>query len=262
MIYSTYSKKSTREKKFQFISFRRLGIIFLIVTTCLLVLLKVSTWLNAQELFLLKEIKVEGTRFIGNQEVLKLVQTDSLVNLLDLDLHRISEPIRQHPLIEDVSVSRRLPSTLLIKVTERKPLAILNQSELVAIDVRGKLLPEFKLEMLTDYPVISNVPFDKDHQERNHEVREILNLLHYLKTNEFLLYSEISEISYSKKIGLYCYLNDRAVPVIFGKENNEAKIAHLVTVLKILKTEEKLTDVQYFDLRFQNQVIVKENTKS
>ncbi len=78
MVYSKYRSKKTGNKVRKIRSFptRRAGLLVLIVTTSLLILLKVATWLNAQELFSLKDIKVVGNRFAKKSELLNLIKVE------------------------------------------------------------------------------------------------------------------------------------------------------------------------------------------
>jgi len=264
MVYSKYRSKKTGNKVRKTRSFptRRVGLLVLIVTTSLLILLKVATWLNAQELFSLKDIKVEGNRFAKKSELLNLIKVEPSVSLLEFDTQKIANQVEQHPLIQRATVSRSLPSSLVIRVQEKEPLAILNNSVLLALDEKGQPMPVFRTEMFFDYPIISNIKLPKNHPEENSELNQVIDFLNFTKAKNFALYSEISEISYSKNIGIYFYLNEGAIPVILGNGNLQKKCANLLVVLNLVKRENKLAKVKCFDLRFKNQVIVKEFFKS
>lgn len=264
MVYSKYSSKKIGKKIRKIRSFptRRAGILVLIVTTSLLILLKVATWLNAQELFALKDIKIEGNRFAKKSELLNLVKVGPSVSLLEFDTQKIANQVEQHPLIQRATVSRRLPSSLVIKVHEKEPIAILNNSELLALDEKGQPMPVFRTEFFFDYPIISNIKLPENNSEENSKLNQIIDFLNFTKAKYFTLYSEVSEISYSENTGIYFYLNEGAIPVICGNDNLQKKSANLLKVLNLLRSENKLLKVKYFDLRFKDQVIVKEFLKS
>ena len=125
--------------------------------------MKVATWLNAQELFSLKNIKIEGNRFVKKSELLNLVKVEPSISLLDYDTQKIANQVERHPLIQRATVSRSLPSSLVIKVQEKEPIALLNNSELLALDEKGRPMPVFRTEMLFDYPIISNITLTENH---------------------------------------------------------------------------------------------------
>ncbi len=264
MVYSKYNSKKTRKKVGKARSFptRRAGILVLIVTTSLLLLLKVATWLNAQELFSLKDIKVEGNRFAKKSELLNLVKVEPSTSLLEFDTQKIAAQVQQHPLIQEASVSRSLPSSLVIKVREKEPLAILNNSELLALDEKGQPMPVHRNEMFFDYPIISNINTPEDDANENSDLNQIIAFLNFIKAKHFGLYSEISELSYSKNSGIYFYLNEGTIPVILGNGDFQKKSTNLLEILTLLKTENRLSNIRYFDLRFRDQVIVKEFLKN
>ncbi|MFQ5824426.1 MAG: cell division protein FtsQ/DivIB [bacterium] len=261
MVYSKY-RRGNSSKKASIFSLRRIGIIFLILTTAILLVLKITTWLGAQELFQLKEIKIEGTQFIKKDELRKYVRIDTLKNIFDIDLRAIERQVSQHPLVQEVQVSRRLPSLLIIKIVERAPIALVNNIELFAIDERGRVLPKFHPAMLCDYPIISNIMINKGYINKSEEVKKLLIFLEYLKKHQFKLYCRISEISISQNVGVFFYLTDGTVPVLMGLEDLEKKGENLMEVLKLLDSEKHVPQIEYFDLRYAGQVIVKERAAS
>lgn len=252
-IYSSYRTKQT-VRKARWIPSRRIGIVVLAATTILLFLLKVATWLNAQELFLLKNLAVEGNRMLNKSEILSLVTLDTSITLLDYDIKKVADEVQRHPLIAKAWVRRKLPSTLVIKVEERHPLAILNDSELMAIDEHGKSMAISRTEMLFDVPIISNLRG----QENQDALGRVLSFLSATKSKHFNLYCEISEISYSHNFGIYFYLNDRAIPVIWGTADAGKKSNDFMDVLAVVKNRGELSKVKYFDARFKNQIILRE----
>jgi cell division protein FtsQ len=217
-----------------------------------------ATWLYAEDMFIFRELQFEGTRYAKIEELKALVALDSTKNLLDLDLKNIASQVREHPMVDNVWISRKLPATLQIRIQEREPLAILNRESLLAIDDKGRVLPELADEMFVDYPVISNIESMPNDELVNNELNRILEFLNAAKKNEFQLYSRISEISYSQKVGIYFYLTDFAIPVILGKDNLESKGENLMQVIHHLQTEDALSSVSYVDARFKDRIIVKD----
>ena len=254
-----YSKYNNRRRALEFrpaVSKRTVLIVLICIATVLL-LLRVATWLNAQEMFVLKNIDVEGNRFVKKSEVLDLLNLDTSRSLFDYNLRQIAQQVSMHPFIKDASVSRRLPDNLIIRISEKEPIAILNQSELSLVDENGEQLPEFNSVELLDYPIISNLVL-ADEQNGGKEVMEVLRFLRQTREHNFVLYSQISEISFSKNLGVYFYLTENAITVIVGKDRFAQKAANLLQVLNILKMDGGMSQVEYFDLRFEGQVVVKE----
>ncbi|MFQ5708050.1 MAG: cell division protein FtsQ/DivIB [bacterium] len=257
-VYSHYRRKS-RHRRRPHLNMRKAGVIFFTITAVVLLLLKITDWLGAQEMFNLKSVKIEGNRFIPKAELLHYVALDSQKNIFDVNLRQIEQAILQHPLVQKVSVSRQLPAVLKIKVYEKQPIAILNDAELTALDQFGNPLPRANPKLLLDLPIISGI---HNNSSESNALTKILTWLRYLKKKQFALYSQISEISYSQSIGLYFYLIEKAVPVFVGKASFEKRSENLVKVLNQLGGNLNLANIEYFDLRFDGQVIVKETSRS
>ncbi len=261
-----YSKYGTAIRKKQIntsaLSARHLGVVLLTITTSLLIILKLSIWMFSNEVLLLKELKIEGNRFISVKEIHELIQVDYSKNIFNIDLDAIATQIKQHPLVKDLKVSRRLPSSIVVYIIEREPLALIYNSKLIAVDETGNSLPNLKLEMLHDYPIISNLAFANEQSTQSTELTAVLNFLEEIKKHHFTLYSEISEISYSKKMGIYFYLNEGSIPAFMGIHDFTQRSANLLEVLNLLNNKNSLSHIEYFDLRFKGQVVVKETVRS
>lgn len=253
-VYSKYHRRASRRKTTKR-SFRKAGIGLLVVTGTIAIILQIATWLNAGELFHLKEIKIVGSKFIRKSELLQLAAIDSSRNLFDYDLEEIAKRVEKHTFVKKVSVKRRFPATLLIQIEARMPLALLSQNELIAIDEEGKPMPKPQPDFFIDYPIITNLPSTEN---KTGALQTVLGFLYYLKKEQFALYSEISDITYLQNVGIHFHLYGNCIPVFFGKENLEDKAVSFMIVLKKIKTTKTLAQIQYFDLRFGNQVVVKE----
>lgn len=258
MMYSRYSTAKWQEHP-KSIWPKRLGLIFLSITTTVLILLKVATWLNAGVMFSLKNVEIIGNKNAPKSELLSLFEIDTTKSIFDIDLKAISAKIKKHPFVHEAQVSRKLPNNLVVKIIERQPLAIVNGKKLSLIDKYGQFLPELKMFDPVDFPVISNI---NPTEANNPKLTLILSFLDAIKVQNFSLYSQVSEISFSDKVGIYFYLIEDSTPVIVGNEDFVQKAEKLMKVIKIINHNSQLSTVKCFDLRFKDQVIVKESKVS
>lgn len=91
--------------------------------------------------------------------------------MLATDLDAVRARLKALPWVADASVQRRLPDTLVIEVTERKPVALWQQNHrLAAIDLSGRVLTRQRLERWNDLPILIG-------PGANSRVREALELL-------------------------------------------------------------------------------------
>ncbi|MDD5824257.1 MAG: FtsQ-type POTRA domain-containing protein [Firmicutes bacterium] len=92
--------------------------------------------------FVVDSIEVEGNSFYTAEEIINMGQATPGKNLIyHPGKAPIIEHLEQNPSIEKVSVHRRLPSTLVIKVVERERLAAITyDGEYLIIDGKGILI--------------------------------------------------------------------------------------------------------------------------
>lgn len=109
-------------------------------------------------IFTIKSVKVEGVKIIQASEIERLAAGAPGQNLLLFDQDSLSRRIALHPLVSKVSFVREFPSTLVIKVSERTPSAlVLVGKGAVEVDSQGVFLRRLESWPQVDYPVITGV---------------------------------------------------------------------------------------------------------
>ena len=89
----------------------------------------------------LKELRVEGNTLVSTEEVSAALQPLIGTSLTRLPDGRVKDLLKDMPPIEDVRVAAEPPSTLVVSLRERTPVAIVqNGKEFVLIDAEGRQL--------------------------------------------------------------------------------------------------------------------------
>lgn len=120
--------------------------------------------------------EVRHVELTGAREQQRLAIYGAVLNgpsnaMLATDLDEVRDRLRALPWIADASVQRRLPDTLVIEVTERKPVALWQlHGQLAAIDISGRVLARERLERWNDLPILVGA-------NANTRVREALELI-------------------------------------------------------------------------------------
>ena len=78
-------------------------------------------------LFSLQRIQVSGNSRARTEEILRAVEPWRGTNLVALDLSGIAHAVGVQPWVERVTLSKRLPDGLAIRVTERKAVALFRE---------------------------------------------------------------------------------------------------------------------------------------
>jgi cell division protein FtsQ len=210
-----------------------------------------------------RRIEVQGVRLVQKNEVLQLAQLAPKMLLYNVDLSAIQRNVMSHHYVKDVIVERDLPGTLRITVGERMPVAIVNREEAVYLDEDGVVLPRSIAKTLFDLPVISGIsgavsmPFGA--RIKDEEVLEALHVLTALKILNREVYHNISEAHVRGKGDMVLYTAERGIPILLGRGNLASKLVRLESFWTTIVRERGSQDLQYVDLRYENQVVVRWN---
>ena len=117
-----------------------------------------------------RHVEVTGTRELALLPVYQAALPGRNNAMLTSDLPAIRDRLRALPWVADASVSRRLPDTLAIAITERRPVALWqHRQRLQAIDITGAVLTHDRLERFASLPLVVG-------PGANTRVREFLTL--------------------------------------------------------------------------------------
>jgi len=209
-----------------------------------------NIWFNKTDMFNLKKIIVKNEYLISKGEIIELSELKGGIRVFNIDTNEVENIIAKSSYIDNVSISIIYPATVVISVIEEKPIAYcLKENRLKFIDDSGVVMGYVSAEKSLDLPII----LDK---KINDDIVKFLNISRGV--SEFV-YHKISDISYSRKNGIIISLVDKSSKVIIGEGNFDKKILVLENFLRDMNTKIKFENTQYIDLRFENQVVVKES---
>ncbi|MEA3471109.1 MAG: FtsQ-type POTRA domain-containing protein, partial [Thermodesulfobacteriota bacterium] len=88
--------------------------------------------------FKLGDTMVRGCEKVSEREILDLAGVDASMNILAVNLDKMTDKIKGNPWIKDVSIGRELPNRLVIEIIEREPAALIKKNESLYIVDRGE----------------------------------------------------------------------------------------------------------------------------
>ena len=212
-----------------------------------LVLLASPFWgppvLRRLDFFRVRRVEILGARYAAPGELLDRLRVDTTRSVWD-PLEPLADRVRTHPQVESVTVSRRLPGTIVVRVTERRPVALLSvPGGLRAVDEHGRRLPLDPSRTPVDAPILTSAPRDTS----------VYHLLGAMRRETPQLYAQLSSI--------------RAI----GADEMVLQIADLPVRTMTGVTLERLSDIEpvqrdlarrqirptELDLRYRDQVIAR-----
>jgi cell division protein FtsQ len=211
----------------------------------------------------IKQIKIDGNRIVGANEILQLTQVQMNTLLYKVDLTAIQKNVMSHHYIKDVVVERNLPNSIHIQVVERIPIAIVNRPETMYLDENGVVLPRSISHRLFDLPMISGIsasePLALGSIIKQPDVIETLQLLATMKAVNRPMYHNISEVQVRNGGDIVVYSTEGGVPIIFGRDEMSSELVKLETFWNNVVRTRGTQSLQYVDLRYQDQVVARWN---
>ncbi len=183
------------------------------------------------------------------EQILKTTGLGEGENIFRVNLARVHDALQQLPQVDEVQITRKLPSEIDIRITERKPVAWITGEKQITdpfaaegaflVDGRGVLMKEKKL--LPEYlglPLITGCTSEALEAGKvvgSFEARAALELLR-LSTRSFMqMRFQIREIDVSKG---YCLLvtDKNHTQVTFGFDNIDGQLERLEQFLVKART--------------------------
>jgi cell division protein FtsQ len=107
------------------------------------------------DFFHVRRVEFEGLRYTDPAELMALLAIDTTASVW-MPFAPIEARVTEHPMITAAHIERRLPSTLVVEVAERLPVALVpGERGLVAVDVAGERLPIDPASAPLDVPVVA-----------------------------------------------------------------------------------------------------------
>lgn len=185
--------------------------------------------------FGLERIVVTGTEQLEAQDVARLAAVPLGTNLWRIDEIQVARNIRAHPMIARVEVRRRLPGTLLLRVSERKAVALLAVDQgFVEVDASGVALRNVKEISGVILPVITGASLRQPPAPG--EVVVATNLEAALKVVSALpvyLLPRIAEINVSLPQGIKLFTSEGVEVRFGGPEGADKKFQVVADVLAV-----------------------------
>jgi len=218
-------------------------------------------WSNFKNIYDIDEINIYGTTFFDQSIIKEKSDVLKSFNIFDRELENYKNEILKFDHIIDCKISRKFPSTIDITIFEREPIALINSDELIILDSEGVCLPVEYCDL--SLPILSNFKsnpelYPKGSKTASTNVLSTVSLMKFTKDNFSTIYDNISEFVFNEDSEYEIILKNGKTKILLGSQNLQKKIKYLESFQETFKEEKNITDFRYIDLRFSNQVIVKE----
>ena len=189
--------------------------------------------------FQIQAIECSPTPHLGQAEVLGLAAVSPGDKLLGVDTDAVAARIAAHPWVASVRASRRLPSSLVIEVSERHAVAVAALSGLYLLDESGRPFKRATMDEADGLPVLTGIDRARYAQMRDVSEAAFREALAVLRQ-----YSErpgrppVGEISIDPGFGFSLLLLEGGTEIRLGQGNYSKKLAQLDQILEAVLANE------------------------
>lgn len=205
--------------------------------------------------FALERIELIGNAYVQVDDVLDVSALRYGVNLIQIDLKEVTESIRTLPVVVDVKVSRRLPSSLRVRLVERSPIAYLaSNSGFWTVDAEGVVV--YPVQTLSKpIPVITATPPVEPMPGQRVDEPHLMSALRFAGALTLKGLAQLSEI-HASPAGITAYTTDR-VTVNLGVDGDMAEKAAVLEAL-LDKAAQGNIGITHVDVRHPRSPVVEQ----
>jgi len=115
----------------------------------------VYSWLGHSRLFSVRVVDLNECGNVTRDEVIGMLGGAVSGNIWSLSTEEIGTRLRDHPFIRDVAVRKAFPDRLIVRVTERAPVAMINLDSLYYVDGEGYPFKRLTAYDAKNYPILT-----------------------------------------------------------------------------------------------------------
>ncbi len=197
--------------------------------------------LRRMDFFRVRRVVIEGARYAAPDEIVSRLRVDTTASIWD-DVSPLVARAKEHPQVRDARIGRRLPGTLVVRVTENPPIALVNGAKgLVVTDATGAPLPVDPTRTDVDLPVLAS----RD--------TLLLRLLGEVRADLPSLFARISEARRGTRGDVILVLPEHRILAL-----PSVSVSRLAEVLAVeLDLARRGKRVEELDLRYRDQVVAR-----
>jgi cell division septal protein FtsQ len=239
---------------------RGVGIVVLVTATMAIavILPRLGQTISRLELFNVTEVKVQGVRYLAEEEVRHTAMVPVGASLWD-DLAPIVERLEAHPGIRNASAERRFPGTLVVAIEEKEPVALAPNPTLTPVDVEGAFLPFDPSLARLDLPLLRATREGNGNAAALSpaQVRALTAELNHLGEIEPNLLASVSDVALDSWGHVVLHLEEPSVRLRYPSPLSPQRLREALIVLDDALARNPDRPPVEIDLRFAEQVVIR-----
>ncbi len=218
---------------------------------------RVPAALSSMQTFRVRTVDIRGLHFMTRTEALADMKL-SPRSTVWTNTHTLAERLEADPLVRTARVTRKIPSTLIVDVVERHPIALVPTPTLVPIDAHGMRLPIDPARHHLDLPIMESVdrpaPGARLLPRRSRQLAAEVGRLVEADTSFHQMLSVVSETSDHTVRALW---SNPPVEFLLRPDTPPRRLREGIAVLEDALGRDPQHPPEVIDLRYADQVVVR-----
>ena len=211
------------------------------------------------------KIYINGTSVLNSDYYMQYLVGSFNEEILNSDPNIILDKLYAHPFIKGAKLSYRYPNKIIIEISERTPFARVNNgpNHIIMLDEDCFVIPN--IEEVKNYSIPTLSKFNSEQElypiggkALSVKIKDTIKWLRFLNQKYPDLYHNISEIYLTNNDEINLILAENPTKIMLGNKDTHHKIDLLKAFEKTISSKKEITDFAYLDMRYNNQVVVKE----
>ena len=175
------------------------------------------SWLTRSPLFTVRTIDMNRCANVSLEEVWAIVRGDGTGIIWSIPAKEIAQRLSRHPWVRTVSVRKAFPDRLVVRIQERKPVAMVNLDVLHYLDEEGRPFKRLTAYDPKDFAIVTG--FSREELLRKdpvtvRDLRKTLDLLRGVESGA--LRQNVSEIHFDAQDGYTVVTRDTGLQLKVG----------------------------------------------
>lgn len=214
--------------------------------------------LTQSDYFSAKTIAVEGNQLLSKEEVIKGALIKPGDNIISVNLSMARKRLMANAWIAEAEVARKIPSGIILRIKEHKPLAVLDLGKDFLLNENGEIFKEKTATDPESLPLVKGLKFSDlsiSGAKRSPSFNAVMTVLKLGRKPESILpNSSITRINVDREIGLTVFAFDKTIKL--GYNNYPDKYERLEKVFYLAKNGPDFSDFETVDLNNLSRIVI------
>jgi len=230
------------------------SIYLIIIFSCSILINKYLVFSNS---FKITEVIIEGNDYIPNNSILEIINKQiENKNILNVNFKAIHNILHQYDFIYKTKIYTRIPSSIVIDISEVKPIGLLENNDSIFFLSEDLKLINANYQSINHFsniPVITNLNNNKIDLSKTNEI------LQKIIFSDSSIYNKLNEIRFDNN--QIVLILDNYTIIILGDKNYKNSLNKFLEFNKqvIIENDKKIENYKYINVSIPNQIIINKN---